>query len=253
MVPPTLKYQVIAQAIRDWIDAGQFSPGDYLPAESDLAKQFAASPGTVRRALQVLVEEGTLSAQRGAKKIVLRQPRAVPAAKSFRSFAQWAYSQGKTPSGQVLEQQWVPATAEDVRLLGVAPEDSVLAVFRLRALDGQAVMAETTRYPRHLGEIVAQLDPHLASVTNVLAQEHDIRFVAADNIFDVAQATDREAAALGIASGSAVLLHHRLSRGRFGNPLEYSRDAYLPGVVRLAVTTTELSNVLNWVPAPSPS
>lgn len=240
------RYAQIVDALRSDIDKQVFPVGSYLPSEAALAERFEVAPGTMRQALKVLVEEGVLSARRGAKKIVLRAPRSSSEFGEFRSFAQWAYSQGKEPGGEVLLQSWVKASELDARLLRVEEGTPVLNVVRVRTLDGEPVMLEHTHYPQSIGVLVADLPKDTPSVTNVLRAEKDVEFVAADHVFGVGAVTEAEAKALHAPQGTPLLVHRRVSRDRFGTPLERSEDKYLPNSVSLAVSNTEASNSLNW-------
>ena len=60
------KYESIILWIRDQINNGAFSPGSKLPTEMELMKQFGVSRQSVRRAIQVLVDEGTLYSIQGS-------------------------------------------------------------------------------------------------------------------------------------------------------------------------------------------
>ena len=240
------RYVSIAETLRADIAANVFMEGSYLPSETALAERFGASPGTVRRALKVLVDEGTLSARRGAKKIVLRAPRPTAEFTEFRSFAQWAYGQGKTPGGKVVHQQWVEAEAGDIKQLRVQPGDTVLSVSRLRTLDHQPVMLEQTRYPYDVGIWVAELPTDTPSVTNYLFKERGLKFVAADHIFGVGVASLEQAILLEVSPGSPLLVHRHVSRDRFGTPLERSEDRYIADCVSLAVSNSRDSNSLSW-------
>ena len=107
-------------------------------------------------------------------------------------------------------------------------------------------MLEHTHYPQSIGVLVADLPKDTPSVTNVLRAEKDVEFVAADHVFGVGAVTEAEAKALHAPQGTPLLVHRRVSRDRFGTPLERSEDKYLPNSVSLAVSNTEASNSLNW-------
>ena len=47
-----------AEALRDMIGSGRFSPGDRLPRESDLAAEIGVSKGTLRSAVASLAGAG---------------------------------------------------------------------------------------------------------------------------------------------------------------------------------------------------
>ncbi len=70
--PPTPLYYQIASVLRDRLGT-TWKTGDLLPSEQDLAREFEVSVGTMRRAIQILVEEGHLSRHQG-KGTVVRQP-----------------------------------------------------------------------------------------------------------------------------------------------------------------------------------
>jgi GntR family transcriptional regulator len=53
---PTPLYQQLATILRDQISTGQIT--DKLPSESYLQQQHGVSRGTVRRAIEILTEEG---------------------------------------------------------------------------------------------------------------------------------------------------------------------------------------------------
>ena len=101
------RYEQIARQLREDIRNGRFQVGEAIPSERVLAERFDVAPGTMRQALNQLVDEGTLSSKRGARKVVLRMPARFPEISKFRSFAQWAYGRGRTPGGHVIHQEWV--------------------------------------------------------------------------------------------------------------------------------------------------
>ena len=59
------KYQQIADRLRDQIDTGTLQPGERLPSEPDLVKQFDASRNTVRLALALLTNQGLVVTRQG--------------------------------------------------------------------------------------------------------------------------------------------------------------------------------------------
>jgi GntR family transcriptional regulator len=59
------KYQQIADRLRDQMDTGTLQPGERLPSEPDLVKQFDASRNTVRLALALLTNQGLVVTRQG--------------------------------------------------------------------------------------------------------------------------------------------------------------------------------------------
>lgn len=242
------KYLRIAETIRSEIDGGTWGLGDYLPPESTLADRFGVAPGTMRQALRELVAEGTLSSRRGARKIVMRQPRAPKSNLEFRSFAQWALSENREPSGLVIDSGWIEAAPVDLKKLKLKEGERVFRVLRLRRIDGRPVMVERTHYPPEIGRQVEQLSGDVTSVTNELKVRFGIEFVAAENAFTTAAAGETDHHLLEVDRGFPLLCHLRTSRDRFGTPIEWSEDRYRGGVVALSIPTVEGNSLLSWNP-----
>lgn len=64
------KYERIARDIRRKMERGELKPGDWLPAEAQLATRYEVNRRTVRRALDVLEQEGRVDRQHGRGTIV---------------------------------------------------------------------------------------------------------------------------------------------------------------------------------------
>jgi len=62
---PTSKYKQIREWIRESIESCHFRPGDKLPSESELCRQFDVSRNSVRQAIKILVNEGWLESKKG--------------------------------------------------------------------------------------------------------------------------------------------------------------------------------------------
>jgi DNA-binding GntR family transcriptional regulator len=74
-----LKYEQIADYLREQITEGRFGPGDSLPSGRDLCEQFAVSRATVIKAMDVLRADGVVVARQGAGFTVVQTPVARPA------------------------------------------------------------------------------------------------------------------------------------------------------------------------------
>ena len=75
---PLPSYLQLEQALRAAIVARQLAPGSQLPEERELARKFAVSRGTLRRALGQLQEAGLLIRKQGHGTFVA-EPEMLPA------------------------------------------------------------------------------------------------------------------------------------------------------------------------------
>ena len=132
------------QRLRDDLStkiAGQFwRPGEALPSEQDLASQYGVASGTIRKAIESLVQEGQLERRQGSGTFV-RRP-------DFRSslfrFFRYAPTEGgqSVPRSRVLELRLVkpePAVAE---VLGLGDSKRAIFLDRLRVLDDAPLLTE---------------------------------------------------------------------------------------------------------------
>lgn len=71
------KYQQIADRLRDQISAGVLGPGERLPSEPDLVRDYDASRNTVRLAIALLTNQGLVVTRQGLGTFVLDAGQAV--------------------------------------------------------------------------------------------------------------------------------------------------------------------------------
>ncbi len=130
------KYLELADVLRG--ELGTYSSGDYLPSELQLAERFSVNRHTLRRAVDVLVEEGRLLRHKGRGTCVLPRPIVYPV------HAQSAYSKtlsrmGLHSEAQLIKRQQRMANAEEAKDLGLDPAEAVLEITTLRFLNGQPI------------------------------------------------------------------------------------------------------------------
>src|SRR3954447_13144192 len=61
----TIRYQEIADELRERVGAGLYARGRVLPSEAELSAEFEASRVTIRRALETLRDDGLIAARQG--------------------------------------------------------------------------------------------------------------------------------------------------------------------------------------------
>src|SRR6187402_3640688 len=124
------------------IENGTLKPGSRLPPERELCLQLGISRVTLRKALNKLVEQGTLSPSHGRGWYVADgAPAAAPTAprdwpNSLESFSETAARMGLSATSRVLRAEVVPATIDEGELLQVAPGAPLFVLERVRLLGG---------------------------------------------------------------------------------------------------------------------
>jgi GntR family transcriptional regulator len=69
-VGPITLYAQLASILRDRIVTGVWKTGDEIPTLEDLVEEFSVARVTVRQAVQILIDDGLLSSQRGRRTFV---------------------------------------------------------------------------------------------------------------------------------------------------------------------------------------
>jgi len=88
-LPSKRVFEEISDQIKDLIHSGVFKPGDKLPPERDLSRQFNVGRMAVREALRVLEDSGFIYIKQGSNGgSFIKEPEPTSVSKSLTTFAQ---------------------------------------------------------------------------------------------------------------------------------------------------------------------
>lgn len=223
--PGQSRYAALAAALRHRIVAGEWPPGTALPAETSLAAEHGVALGTLRRALELLAEQGLIERHHGKGTFV----RGGLAGATMLRFFRFGSGDGEVPQSRIVTRQSGVASAEVARRLGIAGGDPVLRLHRLRSLGGQPCLLEEIWLPLPL--FAPLLDSPVADWGDLLYPMFAERCGVA-----VTRATDE----IGFAILSAAQARHlELSAGHPG--VTVTRQAYDLGgrCVELRITRAD--------------
>lgn len=237
------RHEEIADELRRAIDREEYTVGSLLPAETDLAAQYGVARGTVRQAVAALTAEGLIGSRQGARRVVLASRRSQSFAE-LRSFAEWARTMGRRATGQVVEQTYRPATAEDAVRLQLPEGTAVLHVLRVRGLDGEPVLLERTVYADWISSAVEHIEPDCPSVTQRLFDDTGLVFAYGEHVIDAVAAGAQDAELLGIRRTGPLLRVRRVTTTREGRPVEWSDDRYRSDAVSFSVHNSIGNNAM---------
>lgn len=151
------RYGKLAQALRDRILQGEWTPGDVIPAESTLAHSYGVALGTIRQALSLLVEDGVLQRRHGKGTFVTKGVDGASMMRFFR-FRGVDDDSRLTPQSRILTSCLRNANEKEARAFGVQQNTQVLRVERLRSLDLEPCLLETIVLPLPLFGALAESD-----------------------------------------------------------------------------------------------
>lgn len=213
------------EAIRDEalrrIKAREWVPGETIPNEEDLAREFGCARATVNRALRDLAEAGFLERRRkaGTRVTLLPVRKAVLEIPVIRREVE---ARGAHHSHRVLaERHAVPPPPVASRL---NHSGDMLYVETLHLADGRPFSLES----RWLNTAVLPTLPDLAKVSLNEWLVGNVPYATGDIVFSAEPADPREAAALGLAEGAALFITERVTRTPEA-PITLVRLAHAPG------------------------
>lgn len=153
----TMAYNAAAQSVRERILAGVWQPGARLATERGLCRELSLSRITIRRALQILEEEGLIIRQQGRGTFVNPQPRRrIPIVNGDFSASIMRHAPELRRVVQVRRLQ--PAGAEHAILLGVPPGDRVLYARRVDMLGRTVTATDEVVMPAVFADMVGADD-----------------------------------------------------------------------------------------------
>ncbi|MBY5948384.1 GntR family transcriptional regulator [Photobacterium rosenbergii] len=143
------KYIEIAEYLESQIREGVLEPKSMLPKESVLQDQFSVSRVTIRKSLQILVENGLISRSRGSGTYI-NDLKAQHDALHLLGFIEEVSRQGKKPSSRVLKFELKKPTPAVAERLGLELEDDTFEIHRLRFINDEPEIYEITHMPASL-------------------------------------------------------------------------------------------------------
>jgi GntR family transcriptional regulator len=211
-----IRYQEIADELRR--RARDASPGSVLPSESELSTEFDASRVTVRRALELLRDEGLIAARQGFGWFVATEPVRQRLERLLTIESQLETS-GLGAERRVIDFAFVTPPAHVTAELGV---DRVLRVKRISLADGEPFAVVTVWCPAELGQHLSMADVELRPFYELL----DIELRGATQTIGADLAEPADAALLAVPAGSPLLKCRRVTTDTSGRPVLMSEHLF---------------------------
>ena len=207
------------------IETGELKPGDQLPTERVLNERFNVQRATVRQALDVLESRGLIIRKRGSGTFVTKAKIEREAIRVF-AFTKIMAASGYKTDAKILSILGVEADARVAGKLKIEVDTPIYYYHRLRLLDGEPMMLEKIRLPKHIFPCMDQHDLENNSLFEVMEKEFGREITTAEQAIEAVGASDYEAEVLGVLPGAALMMEERISRDQFGTIIEFSRDLY---------------------------
>lgn len=207
------RYAEVAELLREEVHRGAWAPGAAIPAEAELAKTFGVALGTMRKALDVLVEQGIVERLQG-KGTYVRGPIVGSSMLRFFRFT------GGSPSSKLLSFECIAAEAHVAEALRIAVDAPVFEIKRIRSFEAP-YLSETIYLDAHRFAGLEGLDWNRSELLYPLYQQLCGQVVnrAVDTIsFGWMNAED--AVNLALHEGAAAVIVRRVAYAMNGDVLE---------------------------------
>ncbi len=211
-----IRYQEIADELRRMARAAP--GGSVLPSEAEMSMQFGASRVTIRRALELVREEGLIAARQGFGWFVATEP-VRQSLRSLGTIESQVEGVGKLSERKVEEFAFERPPPRVAELLGV---DQVLRVKRLNLADGVPFAVVTVWCPSDLGANLSRRDVERRPFYELI----DADLHGATQTIGADSAEPAVAALLGVPVGSPLLRCQRVTTDRGGRPVLVSEHLF---------------------------
>lgn len=221
------KFYPIYMTLKERIKSGAYE--EMLPTESVLTQEFNTSRNTIRRAIQMLKEEGMVYSVKGRGVLILET---IPDDR-------WAFDAGGFNGLEAIEQANQMKTETkvlslkkiiaDEQLQGKIPfaEGEILyQVERLRILNGDPTMLDISYFRFDQVPVLTKAVAE-KSIYQYL-KENDVHIAAAKRRFLVTRADEKDMACLDLGTNNCVGVMENLVFNDMGRLFEYTQSRFVP-------------------------
>jgi GntR family transcriptional regulator len=213
-----VRYRAIADELRGRVESGELGAGRLLPSESELSGAYGVSRVTVRKALDLLRDEGLIDARQGFGWFVATDP-VRQALGRLGTIEEQLEQLGVGSERRVVGFRFVAAPA---RVRQVLSADAVLEVRRVNLADGQPFARVTVWCPEELGARLSHADVEKVPFYELIG----VAIGGATQTIGAAAAHAVDAELLAVPVGSPVLRCERVTRDVDDTPVLVSEHIF---------------------------
>ncbi len=216
------KYKTIYDEIKEKIQNGTYPPGSQLPDEFSMCDEFGCSRMTVKKAMDMLVEEGYVYRKQGQGSFVLNRKvenGAIEIAeRDLSGFTRSAHGRGST---KLLHFSLIFASKEIAEKLDIKENEPVYDILRLRLYDNQPyVLEHTYMAPSVIPGITEDVLNH--SVYTYIEETLGKRIASAHKTSYADRSSKQDQEILDLKPEEPVLVVDQVAYLDNGVPFEYS-------------------------------
>jgi len=213
-----VRYRSIADELRGRVEAGEFGRGRLLPSESELSTAYGVSRVTVRKALELLRDEGLIDARQGFGWFVATDPVRQSLAR-LGTIEEQLEALGSASERRIVSFGVVPAPPRARQVLGAG---SVLEARRVNLADGEPFARVTVWCPEDVAAGLSRAEVQRAPFYDLVGAA----IGSATQTIGAVAAGPEDAALLAVPVGSPMLRCERITRDARESPVLLSEFVF---------------------------
>lgn len=233
-------YIQVRNALLEHIKSGGWQVGDQLPGEPELCRMFEVSRTVIRQALKELELEGLIFREKGKGTFVAEPKIDQRMAQELTGFYQDMVQHGLKPVTRILKQRVIPAPSNVTTYLNLEPGAEVIEIHRLRGVQDEFIILDTTYLPYVLCPEVLDADFTSQSLYAFLEDRLGLSISRAHRTFEAVLATKYEAQLLQIKVGDPLILLDSVAYLEDDTPIEYFHGFHRGGRSRFKIDLIRL-------------
>lgn len=232
-------YQMISNQIIEEIKKGNYQPGEKLPAEFEMAKQFNVSRETFRSAVRQLEKRGVVVVKHGVGTFITKILPTIPSSlEILTKISDLIQLAGLTEGERKDFSKTVHCKPEWANKLSIPVGTPVSFHQRIRTANHEpVVLSQNIMAESLIGEAFDKKELY-GSLTDFLEQECNIKIVTSDSELIVPHFSDKLCQELLIYPETTVLLMEQTHYNELNEPVMYSRDYFRNDIFQFKLRRT---------------
>lgn len=221
----TQLYYQLYDILYDDIKKGVYKPGELLPTEKELIERYEISRVTVRKAMDMLLNEGIIAKRRGYGSFVQNRKLGQTLNKVLH-FSNEMEKQGYKSSSKMLINEKVYANKTIAEALSIPEGTPLIHVNRLRFANDEPMCIESAFLVYDMCPSVLEHNFSEMSLRNFLYEKYNIIWKRAYQKIFAINSNSRISKDLNIKDGDPIIYIERISYTQNDKPGEYLQSYY---------------------------
>ncbi len=214
-------YAQLINLLKEQFDQKVWSPGDQIPGEPELCREYGVSRTVVRQTLSELEQDGLIVRRKGRGTFVAIPKISEGLAQKLTGFYQDMVARGFKPVTQVLRHEVVEANEKVAGHLEIPVGTRIVDIKRLRSVNDVPIQVVTSYIPYQFCPKLAEVDLTNRSMYDFLEQECGLFIARGRRFIEAVAANETDAKLLQVERGAPLVKLESVSYLADETPIEY--------------------------------